>query len=60
MALTTHAIDVGAFTPFLWAFEEREYLMGFYERVSGARLHATFFRPGGLSADLPAGLIKDI
>ncbi len=49
MALTTHAMDVGALTPFLWAFEEREKLMEFYERVSGARMHAAYIRPGGVS-----------
>lgn len=48
MAITTHALDVGALTPFLWAFEEREKLMNFYENISGARMHATFFRPGGI------------
>jgi len=60
MALTTHAMDVGALTPFLWAFEEREKLMEFYERVSGARMHAAFFRPGGLNIDIPFGLLSDI
>jgi len=60
LALTTHAIDVGAMTPLLWAFEEREKLMEFYERVSGARLHAAYFRPGGVSQDLPIGLLEDI
>jgi NADH dehydrogenase I D subunit len=60
MSLTTHALDVGAFTPFLWAFEEREKLMEFYERVSGARMHACFIRPGGISKDIPLGLLKDI
>jgi len=60
MALTTHAMDVGALTPFLWAFEEREKLMEFYERVSGARMHAAYFRPGGVSQDLPFGLLADI
>jgi NADH dehydrogenase (ubiquinone) Fe-S protein 2 len=60
LALTTHAIDVGAMTPLLWAFEEREKLMEFYERVSGARLHAAYFRPGGVSQDLPLGLLDDI
>jgi NADH dehydrogenase (ubiquinone) Fe-S protein 2 len=60
LALTTHAMDVGAFTPFLWAFEEREKLMGFYERVSGARMHAAYFRPGGVSQDLPQGLLREI
>jgi NADH dehydrogenase (ubiquinone) Fe-S protein 2 len=60
LAVTTHAMDVGAFTPFLWAFEEREKLMEFYERVSGARMHAAYIRPGGVSQDLPVGLLKDI
>ena len=53
-------LDVGAITPFLWGFEERERLMEFYERVSGARLHANYFRPGGVHLDLPAGLADDI
>jgi NADH dehydrogenase (ubiquinone) Fe-S protein 2 len=60
LALTTHAMDVGALTPFLWAFEEREKLMEFYERVSGARMHAAYFRPGGVAQDLPRGLCDDI
>jgi len=60
MAVTTHALDVGALNPFLWGFEEREKLMEFYERVSGARMHAAYIRPGGVAADLPAGLIDDI
>jgi NADH dehydrogenase (ubiquinone) Fe-S protein 2 len=60
LALTTHALDVGALTPFLWAFEEREKLMEFYERVSGARLHASYIRPGGVAYDLPFGLVEDI
>lgn len=60
LSLTTHALDVGALTPFLWAFEEREKLMEFYERVSGARMHAAYVRPGGVSQDLPAGLLSDI
>jgi NADH-quinone oxidoreductase subunit D len=58
--ITTQALDVGAMTPLLWLFEEREKLMEFYERVSGARLHAAYFRPGGVSQDLPAGLLDDI
>ncbi len=58
--ITTMALDVGAMTPLLWGFEEREKLMGFYERVSGARLHAAYFRPGGVARDLPAGLTDDI
>ncbi len=60
LALTTHAMDVGALTPFLWAFEERERLLEFYERVSGARMHASFIRPGGVAQDLPLGLCRDI
>lgn len=60
LAITTHALDVGAMTPFLWAFEEREKLMEFYERVSGARLHAAYIRPGGVAQDLPLGLCDDI
>jgi NADH dehydrogenase I D subunit len=60
LALTTHILDVGATTPFLWGFEEREKLMEFYERVSGARMHAAYIRPGGVSQDLPLGLIQDI
>lgn len=60
LAITTHALDVGALTPFLWAFEEREHIMEFYERVSGARMHAAYFRPGGVSQDLPVGLLEDI
>lgn len=60
MAVLTHAMDVGALTPFLWGFEEREKLMEFYERVSGARLHAAYVRPGGVAFDLPHGLLDDI
>ena len=60
LALSCHAMDVGALTPFLWAFEEREKLMEFYERVSGARLHAAYIRPGGVAQDLPLGLSEDI
>lgn len=60
LALTTHALDVGAMTPFLWGFEEREKLMEFYERVSGARMHAAYIRPGGVSQDIPSGLLNDI
>ena len=58
--ITTHALDVGALTPSLWGFEERETLMTFYERVSGSRLHANYFRPGGVHQDLPRGLAEDI
>jgi len=49
MAITTHAMDVGALTPFLWGFEEREKLLEFYERVSGARMHANYYRVGGIA-----------
>ena len=58
--LTTYALDVGAITPALWAFEEREKLMEFHEAASGARLHANYFRPGGVAKDLPAGLEQKI
>ncbi len=58
--VTTQAMDVGALTPTLWGFEEREKLMGFYERVSGSRLHANYFRAGGVHKDLPIGLDEDI
>jgi NADH-quinone oxidoreductase subunit D len=58
--VTAMALDVGAMTPFLWGFEERERLMEFYERASGARLHAAYFRPGGVHQDLPPGLLDDI
>jgi len=58
--VTTQALDVGALTPPLWGFEEREKLMIFYERASGARLHAAYFRPGGVHQDLPPKLIEDI
>jgi NADH dehydrogenase (ubiquinone) Fe-S protein 2 len=60
LAITTHALDVGALTPFLWGFEEREKIMEFYERVSGARMHAAYIRPGGLSQDLPLGFLDDL
>ncbi|WP_428483351.1 NADH-quinone oxidoreductase subunit D [Rhodopila sp.] len=58
--VTTYALDVGAITPSLWGFEEREKLMEFYEAASGARLHANYFRPGGVAKDLPAGLTDQI
>ena len=58
--ITTQALDVGALTPSLWGFEEREKLMVFYERVSGSRLHANYFRPGGVHIDMPHGLAEDI
>jgi NADH-quinone oxidoreductase subunit D len=58
--VTTFALDVGAITPLLWGFEERERLLEFYERVSGARFHSAYFRPGGVHQDMPAGLAEDI
>jgi NADH-quinone oxidoreductase subunit D len=58
--VTTHALDCGAMTPALWGFEEREKLMEFYERVSGARMHAAYFRPGGVHQDMPKGMEEDI
>ena len=58
--VTTQAMDVGAITPALWGFEEREKLMEFYERVSGARMHANYFRIGGVHQDMPDGLAEDI
>ncbi len=60
LAVGCHSMDVGAMTPFLWAFEEREKLMEFYERVSGARMHAAYIRPGGVSLDLPLGFLDDL
>lgn len=60
LAVSCHALDVGAITPFFWGFEEREKLIEFYERVSGARIHAAYIRPGGVSFDIPHGLLADI
>jgi len=60
LAVSCHALDVGAMTAYFWGFEEREKLMEFYERVSGARMHAAYFRPGGVAQDLPLGLLDDI
>jgi NADH dehydrogenase (ubiquinone) Fe-S protein 2 len=60
LAVTTHALDVGAITPFLWGFEEREKLMEFYERLSGARMHASYIRPGGVMYDLPIKFLDDL
>ncbi len=60
MAVTTQALDVGAMTPLLWMFEEREKMMGFYEKVSGSRMHAAYIRPGGVHQDLPTGLLEEI
>jgi NADH-quinone oxidoreductase subunit D len=58
--VTTQAMDVGALTPPLWGFEEREKLMVFYERASGSRMHAAYFRPGGVHQDIPQALVDDI
>jgi NADH-quinone oxidoreductase subunit D len=58
--VTTMALDIGAMTPLLWGFEEREKLFEFYEAVSGARMHAKYFRPGGVQRDMPASLPDDI
>lgn len=60
MNIGTQAVDLGATTPLLWLFEEREKIMEFYERVSGSRMHANYFRPGGVAQDLPDGLLEDI
>jgi len=60
MAITTQALDVGAMTPLLWMFEEREKMMGFYEKASGSRMHSAYIRPGGVHQDLPAGLLEEI
>jgi NADH-quinone oxidoreductase subunit D len=60
MNVLTQALDVGALTPILWGFEEREKLLGFYERASGSRMHAAYFRPGGVHQDIPQKLIDDI
>src|SRR5688572_15974109 len=60
MNIAPYAMDVGAMTPFLWTFEEREKIMGFYDDVCGARLHANYIRPGGVSQDMPAGLTDRI
>lgn len=58
--ITTQALDVGATTPLLWLFEEREKIMEFYERVSGSRMHSNYIRPGGVAHDLPDGILSDI
>src|ERR1041385_1660050 len=60
LQVTTQALDVGALTPPLWGFEEREKLMTFYERASGSRMHAAYFRAGGVHQDLPPELVDDI
>ena len=58
--ISTFALDVGAMTPFLWMFEKREIIMGYYDQVCGARMHAAYFRPGGVHQDLPSGLLEEI
>ena len=60
LAVGCHALDVGAMSPFMWSFEEREKIMEFYERVSGARMHAAYIRPGGVTMDLPLGFLDDV
>ncbi|XKL67195.1 hypothetical protein PGB90_010615 [Kerria lacca] len=60
MGIGTHILDIGGITPFFWLFEEREKMMEFYERVSGARMHAAYIRPGGVAQDIPLGLLDDI
>lgn len=60
MSITTQALDIGAMTPLFWLFEEREKIMEFFERVSGARMFAAYVRPGGVAFDLPLGLLDDI
>ena len=60
MAITTQALDVGAMTPLLWLFEEREKMMNFYEKVSGSRMHSAYFIPGGVRYDLPDGFLEEL
>ena len=60
LAIGCHAMDIGAMTPMLWGFEEREKLMGFYEKAAGARMHSIYFRPGGVYSDISNGVISDI
>ena len=60
LAISCHALDIGAMTPFFYTFEEREKLMEFYERVCGARMHAAYVRPGGVAQDLPKNILSDI
>jgi NADH-quinone oxidoreductase subunit D len=58
--ISAHALDVGAMTPLLWLFEEREKILSFYERASGARFHSAYIRPGGVHQDIPKGMEEDI
>jgi NADH-quinone oxidoreductase subunit D len=60
LSISAHALDVGAMTPLLWLFEEREKILAFYERASGARFHSAYIRPGGVHQDIPAGMDEDI
>ncbi|KAL5020293.1 hypothetical protein ScPMuIL_003185 [Solemya velum] len=60
LAIGSHALDIGAMTPFFWLFEEREKMFEFYERVCGARMHSAYVRPGGVATDLPLGLMDDL
>nr|AHA41623.1 NADH dehydrogenase subunit 7 [Colponema vietnamica]ATY40843.1 NADH dehydrogenase subunit 7 [Colponema vietnamica] len=60
LAVSCHALDIGAMSPMFWAFEEREKLLEFYERISGARMHAAYYRVGGVNSDLPVGMLEDI
>ena len=60
MCITTHALDIGALTPFLWGFEEREHLLSFYEKLSGSRMHAAYYRVGGLAYRIPKDFLYDI
>lgn len=56
----SHALDIGSTTVIIWLFEEREKLLEFYERVTGARMHANYFRPGGVRQDIPVGFLNDL
>lgn len=60
LAVGSTVLDIGAITPIFWLFEEREKMFEFYERVSGARMHAAYIRPGGVYLDMPLGLMDDI
>ncbi|KFD45743.1 hypothetical protein M513_13383 [Trichuris suis] len=60
LAVSSHALDIGALTPLFWLFEEREKMLEFYERCSGARMHANYIRPGGVAVDIPIGLLDDM